>query len=47
MKAPRSLMDQGRIVEQGSHDELHRRLGFSFDLYQSKFAENAGAALAV
>ncbi|MGA9775179.1 MAG: ABC transporter ATP-binding protein, partial [Candidatus Dormiibacterota bacterium] len=31
------VMDQGRIVEQGSHDELMARQGFYYDLYQSQF----------
>jgi ATP-binding cassette subfamily B multidrug efflux pump len=33
------VMDQGRIVEQGSHDELLARRGFYYDLYQSQFTE--------
>ena len=41
------VMDQGRIVEQGSHDQLLERRGFYYDLYQSQFAENVGEALAV
>ncbi len=36
------VMDKGRIVEQGSHDELLARRGFYHDLYQSQFAENVG-----
>jgi ATP-binding cassette subfamily B protein len=35
-------MDQGRIVEQGSHAELLSRRGFYYDLYNSQFAENVG-----
>ena len=31
------VMDQGRIVEQGSHDELIARHGFYYDLYHSQF----------
>ncbi len=31
------VMDQGRIVEQGSHEELMARQGFYYDLYQSQF----------
>ncbi|HXZ99463.1 MAG TPA: ABC transporter ATP-binding protein [Candidatus Binatia bacterium] len=31
------VMDQGRIVEHGSHAELMRRHGFYYDLYQSQF----------
>ena len=32
------VMEDGRIVEQGSHDELLERRGHYFDLYQSQFA---------
>ena len=35
------VMDQGKIVEQGSHDELMARKGFYFDLYNSQFEEAA------
>ena len=31
------VMDAGRIVEQGSHDELLRRHGFYYALYHSQF----------
>ena len=31
------VMDQGRIIEQGSHDELMAAGGFYYDLYQSQF----------
>jgi ATP-binding cassette subfamily B protein len=31
------VMDQGAIVEQGSHDELMAKKGFYFDLYNSQF----------
>jgi ATP-binding cassette subfamily B multidrug efflux pump len=31
------VMDQGRIIEQGSHDELMAAGGFYHDLYQSQF----------
>jgi ATP-binding cassette subfamily B protein len=42
------VMDQGRIVEQGSHAELLARRGFYHDLYYSQFAENvATEAVAV
>ena len=37
------VMDKGRIVEQGSHDELLARHGFYADLYQSQFAETVGS----
>ena len=36
------VMDQGRIVEQGSHAELLEQRGFYHDLYYSQFAENVG-----
>ena len=31
------VLDRGRIVEQGNHDELLARRGFYFDLYNSQF----------
>jgi ATP-binding cassette, subfamily B, multidrug efflux pump len=33
------VMDHGRIVEQGSHDELMAARGFYYDLYASQFEE--------
>jgi ATP-binding cassette subfamily B protein len=33
------VMDAGRIVEQGSHQELLTRRGFYYDLYNSQFSE--------
>ena len=33
------VMNHGRIVEQGTHDELLERRGFYYDLYTSQFAE--------
>jgi ATP-binding cassette, subfamily B, multidrug efflux pump len=33
------VMDAGRIVEQGSHQELLKRRGFYYDLYNSQFSE--------
>jgi ATP-binding cassette, subfamily B, multidrug efflux pump len=33
------VMDAGRIVEQGSHDDLIARHGFYYDLYNSQFTE--------
>ena len=33
------VMDQGKIVEQGSHDELMARKGFYYNLYNSQFEE--------
>ncbi|HEX7497035.1 MAG TPA: ABC transporter ATP-binding protein [Candidatus Limnocylindrales bacterium] len=38
------VMDQGKIVEQGSHDELIARKGFYYDLYNSQFEEAIGEA---
>ena len=35
-------MDQGRIVEQGSHAELLAQRGFYHDSLHSQFAENVG-----
>lgn len=32
------VMDSGKIVEQGSHEELMARQGFYFDMYASQFA---------
>ncbi len=34
------VMDAGRIVEQGSHDELLARHGFFYDLYNSQFQDS-------
>jgi ATP-binding cassette subfamily B multidrug efflux pump len=33
------VMNEGQIVEQGTHDELMARKGFYFDLYNSQFEE--------
>jgi len=33
------VMDNGRIVEQGSHNDLLRRHGFYYELYNSQFTE--------
>jgi ATP-binding cassette subfamily B multidrug efflux pump len=33
------VMDAGRIVEQGSHNELLTRRGFYYDLYNSQFSD--------
>jgi ATP-binding cassette subfamily B protein len=32
------VMDEGDIIEQGSHEELLDKKGFYFDLYNSQFA---------
>jgi len=37
------VMDAGRIVEQGSHDELLQRRGFYYTLYTSQFAHALAA----
>jgi ATP-binding cassette subfamily B protein len=39
------VMDHGKIVEQGSHDELIARKGFYFDLYNSQFEEAVAEAV--
>lgn len=33
------VMDKGRLIEQGSHEELMAREGFYYDLYASQFSE--------
>jgi ATP-binding cassette subfamily B protein len=33
------VMDAGRVVEQGSHQDLLRRGGFYRDIYNSQFTE--------
>ena len=38
-------MDAGKIVEQGSHDELIAKKGFYYDLYNSQFEEAIAEAL--
>ena len=38
------VMDQGRIVEQGSHTELLARRGFYYALYQSQFSDPLAVA---
>ncbi len=35
------VMDQGRIVETGNHDELIRQKGRYYELYMTQFAGNA------
>jgi ATP-binding cassette subfamily B protein len=39
------VMDHGRIVEQGSHEELLANHGFYYDLYQSQFGEPLAEAV--
>ena len=39
------VMDHGRIVEQGTHDELLARGGAYADLYKSQFAEPLAIAV--
>ncbi len=39
------VMDRGKIVEQGSHDELIARHGFYYDLYNSQFEEAIAEAV--
>jgi ATP-binding cassette subfamily B protein len=39
------VMNQGHIVEQGSHDELMARHGFYYDLYNSQFEEAIAEAV--
>ena len=38
------VMDNGRIVEQGSHHDLLRRHGFYYQLYNSQFTEGMAKA---
>ena len=39
------VMNHGRIVEQGTHDELLAKRGFYFDLYNSQFVEALAEAV--
>jgi ATP-binding cassette subfamily B protein len=39
------VMDQGKIVEQGTHDELIANKGFYYDLYNSQFEEAIAEAV--
>ena len=32
------VMKKGCVIEQGSHDELIRKQGFYYELYQSQFS---------
>ncbi|OKL35724.1 ABC transporter ATP-binding protein [Domibacillus mangrovi] len=36
------VMDQGKVIEQGTHSELLEENGFYADLYNSQFSEKAG-----
>ena len=38
------VMDDGHIVEQGSHEDLLAHRGFYYNLYQSQFTEAAAEA---
>jgi ATP-binding cassette subfamily B protein len=38
-------MNEGRIVEQGNHEELLARKGFYFELYNSQFVEPLAEAV--
>src|SRR5690606_28154020 len=35
------VMDQGKVIEQGTHEELLEQHGFYADLYNSQFSEYA------
>lgn len=37
-----AVVSDGRIVEQGTHDELMAKQGMYYDLYQLQFRANAG-----
>jgi ABC-type multidrug transport system fused ATPase/permease subunit len=39
------VMEAGRIVEQGTHDQLLGKCGFYYDLYNSQFSGAAGLAM--
>ncbi|MCG7408177.1 ABC transporter ATP-binding protein/permease [Paenibacillus sp. ACRRX] len=39
------VMNQGTVIEQGTHDELMQQKGFYADLYNSQFSESAPAAI--
>ena len=34
------VMNQGKIIEQGTHSDLLQQKGFYYDLYQSQFESN-------
>jgi len=38
------VVDGGRIVERGTHDELHARAGLYRDLYETQFANQEESA---
>ena len=39
------VMNEGKIVEQGSHNDLIARKGFYYDLYNSQFEEAIAEAV--
>ncbi len=41
-----AVVEDGRIVEQGTHEDLMARHGIYFDLYQLQFRANTGEAIA-
>ena len=36
------VLNQGQVVEQGTHEELMAKRGFYWELYQSQFENQAG-----
>lgn len=34
------VLDEGKVIEKGSHDELLKQRGFYYDLYRSSLKEN-------
>ncbi|WP_234340164.1 ABC transporter ATP-binding protein [Gorillibacterium timonense] len=39
------VLDEGKLVEEGSHRELIEKRSFYYDLYQSQFSNNGGRAI--